>query len=301
MIKLVLFLLRKFQILVFSIVLIAPFLYSCNSDGSGYKSSDSGLKFKYIKENPNGKHPKVADFIELRLIYTNNKDSVLFDSKEINDKIKMQVYKPKHIASFENALLMLKTGEQALFKISADSFFIKTKKEKVPNWINKGEELTFNIELLNILDNEEVKNEQKLLKEKRRKEEDEILNRFISENNIKETESMSGLYYIEKNAGKGKRAEPGDILLVHYTGKFIDGEVFDSSLDRNKMFAFKLGNSEVIAGWEEGFSKMNEGGKAKLIIPSQLAYGEEGYGKIIPSYTTLVFDIELIKIKEKNN
>lgn len=300
MTKRTLLLADNFQILAFPVIMALIILSACNTDNQGFQTDDNGLKFKYLKENTEGKHPKIGDFIELRFFYTNAKDSILFNSKEISGILRMRIDRPSHKACFEDALLMLKTGEQALFKISADSFFVKTKKEKIPNWVKTDDELTFNIELVSILGSEQVKKEQKLLNEKRRKEEDEIINRFISENNIEETASISGLYYIETQAGEGKRAEPGDILLVHYTGKFMDGNVFDSSLDRNELFAFQLGNAEVIAGWEEGFSKMNEGGKAKLIIPSQLAYGKEGYGKIIPPYSTLIFDVELVKIKSRN-
>ncbi|NJO91314.1 MAG: peptidylprolyl isomerase, partial [Chloroflexia bacterium] len=83
----------------------------------------------------------------------------------------------------------------------------------------------------------------------------------------------------------------------HYTGSLINGEIFDSSYNRNKPFAFKLGAKEVIDGWEEGFSYMKKGGKARFIIPSELAYGKEGFSTIIPPYSSLLFEVELIDIK----
>ena len=288
------------KLLAYSIIVALLILLSCDTDSSGYKTTDNGLKFKHLKENVKGKHPKIGDYVEIKLIYSNNKDSILFNSNEISSTIKMKVEKPSHKACFEEAVIMLKTGDQALFKISADSFFIKTKKAKIPNWVNKGDELTFDIELINVLNNKQVKKEQEILKERKKKEEDEMISQYMKENNIKEESLISGLYYIEINEGKEKHAKPGDVLHVHYTGKFIDGSIFDSSLDRNELFVFQLGNAEVIAGWEEGFSKMNEGGKAKFIIPSHLAYGEKGYGKIIPPYSTLIFDVELVKIKKNS-
>ncbi len=287
----------KFQIIAFPIIMILIFLSACDTDSSGYKTAKNGLKFQYLIENSQGKSPKAGDYVEIKLIYTNNKDSILFNSNDISSTIKMRVDKPSHKACFEEALFMLKTGDQALFKIPADSFFIKTKKTKVPNWVKKGDVLTFDIKLINILNKEQIRKEQQTLKEKRKKEEDEMISLYIKENKIEEESLISGLYYIEIQEGKGKYSKPGDLLQVHYTGKFIDGRTFDSSLDRNELFVFQLGNAEVIAGWEEGFSKMKEGGKAKFIIPSHLAYGEKGYGKIIPPYSTLIFDVALIKIK----
>lgn len=107
----------------------------------------------------------------------------------------------------------------------------------------------------------------------------------------------SGLEYIELEAGTGTQAEAGKTVSVHYTGKFQDGRVFDSSVSRGEPITFKLGVGQVIKGWDEGISLMKVGGKAQLIIPSNLAYGERGAGGVIPPNATLVFDVELVDVK----
>ncbi|MBM4425729.1 MAG: FKBP-type peptidyl-prolyl cis-trans isomerase [Chloroflexi bacterium] len=108
--------------------------------------------------------------------------------------------------------------------------------------------------------------------------------------------TASGLEYIEVEAGSGTQAEAGKTVSVHYTGKFQDGRVFDSSIPRGEPITFKLGAGNVIKGWDEGIALMKVGGKAQLIIPPALAYGERGAGGVIPPNATLVFDVELVSV-----
>lgn len=109
--------------------------------------------------------------------------------------------------------------------------------------------------------------------------------------------TASGLEYIEVEAGSGTQAEAGKTVSVHYAGKFQDGGVFDSSIPRGEPITFKLGAGNVIKGWDEGIALMKVGGKAQLIIPPALAYGERGAGGVIPPNATLVFDVELVDVK----
>jgi len=110
--------------------------------------------------------------------------------------------------------------------------------------------------------------------------------------------TASGLKYQDIVVGTGPVPKPGNAILVNYTGKFTNGKVFDSSLlPGRKPFELHLGRGEVIKGWDEGLSTMHVGGKRKLIIPPELAYGASGMPGVIPPYSTLTFDVELLKIK----
>lgn len=119
----------------------------------------------------------------------------------------------------------------------------------------------------------------------------------IKKNKMYTTES--GLQYKITKKGEGKMPKQGDMVVVHYTGKLTNDTVFDSSKNRNEPFKFKIGVGQVIKGWDEGIALLCEGDHATLTIPANLGYGERNMGKI-PANSTLIFDVELIKVIESS-
>ncbi|MER3434980.1 MAG: peptidylprolyl isomerase [Leptolyngbya sp. ERB_1_1] len=107
--------------------------------------------------------------------------------------------------------------------------------------------------------------------------------------------TASGLKYTDVVEGTGATPEAGQLVTVHYTGTLTDGTKFDSSRDRGQPFKFKIGVGQVIKGWDEGVGTMKVGGRRNLVIPPELGYGSRGIGPIPPN-STLLFDVELIKI-----
>ncbi len=112
---------------------------------------------------------------------------------------------------------------------------------------------------------------------------------------FKKTES--GLRYQILQEGTGEKAQKGKTVSVHYKGQLADGTVFDSSYKRNQPIEFPLGVGHVIPGWDEGIQLLSVGDKARFVIPSDLAYGSRGAGGVIPPHATLIFDVELMKVK----
>ncbi|TWH39839.1 peptidylprolyl isomerase [Dulcicalothrix desertica PCC 7102] len=121
-----------------------------------------------------------------------------------------------------------------------------------------------------------------------------IASKDMSDENIITT--PSGLKYVEIQEGTGETPQTGQTVQVHYTGTLEDGTKFDSSRDRGQPFKFNIGRGQVIKGWDEGLSTMKVGGRRKLIIPSELGYGARGAGGVIPPYSTLIFDVELLGV-----
>ena len=122
---------------------------------------------------------------------------------------------------------------------------------------------------------------------------------FLAENakNDSVVQTESGLQYMVLKEGTGAKPGPTDIVTVHYTGKLLDGTVFDSSVERGEPATFTL--DKVIPGWTEGLQLMSEGSEYRLFIPSELAYGSKGAGdKILPN-ATLIFDVQLIKVEKQ--
>jgi FKBP-type peptidyl-prolyl cis-trans isomerase len=125
---------------------------------------------------------------------------------------------------------------------------------------------------------------------------------LFAQGQAKMTTTKSGLQYSDQKVGTGDTAAKGQTVTVNYTGwLYINGKrdkKFDSSLDRNMPFEFKLGARQVIPGWDEGVEGMKVGGKRELIIPPDLAYGPRAVGGVIPANSTLDFEVELLKVSK---
>ena len=138
----------------------------------------------------------------------------------------------------------------------------------------------------------------KIEADKKKKAEDFAANQQKLVDDLKATmqATPSGLYYKITQTTEGKKANVGDVVSVHYAGKLVDGTEFDSSFKRNEPIEIPIGVGQVIKGWDEGILLLNEGESATLLIPSELGYGANGAGGIIPPNAWLIFDVQLVKV-----
>ncbi|MFA5814888.1 MAG: FKBP-type peptidyl-prolyl cis-trans isomerase [Bacteroidales bacterium] len=267
--------------------------YSCSSKEKGFKKHPSGLYYRFIEMNPEGIAPKTGDILVLSLKIL-NEDNKLVDESNF---YRMQLGKPMFKGDFYTALSLLQVGDSVCFKLDAAGFFEKNRKRDLPVEFRQGDPVYIYVRLKNMLSSEDLENEKENTYHTDFKQEMNLLKNYIELSNTTVKPTTSGLYYIEKKKGKGQKAEVGKTLVVHYTGTTIDGKIFDSSLQRGRPFSFVLGRGQVIKGWDEGFQFMKEGGEARFIIPSDLAYGKSGYTNLILPYSTLVFEVELLEVK----
>ena len=114
-----------------------------------------------------------------------------------------------------------------------------------------------------------------------------------------DTQDLKELKIVDVKVGTGAVATPGELVRVHYTGWLEDGTKFDSSVDRNQPFEFPLGAGYVIQGWDKGVDGMRVGGIRRLSIPAQYGYGSRGAGDVIPPNATLIFEVQLLGVKDK--
>jgi len=122
-------------------------------------------------------------------------------------------------------------------------------------------------------------------------------NQTMTQAQAKEVTTPSGLKYTDEIVGSGTSPHPGQTVVVHYTGWLTNGTKFDSSVDRGQPFKFSIGQGQVIKGWDEGVASMKIGGKRRLVIPPDLAYGSRQMGASIPPNSTLVFEVRLLGVE----
>ncbi len=290
----------KLALTLFAFIFIIAFS-SCDSGTKKFQTTESGIEYKIVKTEKDAVAPNIGDYLVVDLdqywIDGLGNDSLLFSSKDIPEDLRIPHMESTSEGSVEEAFALLKKGDSAVFRIDAFSFFT-SRKITPPEFMKEGDKFEFRMILKDVKTEEEMMQERDDFIKTQIEAESKMLNEYIATNNITETPTQSGLYFIEIEEGTGKQAVAGDSVSVHYTGSLLNGNVFDSSVQRGEPIGFNLGVQGVIAGWDEGVAMMKVGGKAKLIIPSLIGYGERDMG-VIPPFSTLVFEVELVEVFKK--
>jgi len=260
------------------------------------KSKTTGLSYVMHKSNK-GPKLKLDDVVTLNLKYITSKDSIVFDSWKMGKPIQLKIAKSTFKGDLMDGLTLLTVGDSASFLINADSLFAKTFAAPRPAFIDSSSFLSFTVKVISTTTDAALKAEELKAEKENAMKENEIIAKYIADKQITPSKSSSGLMYIISEPGAGEQAQAGKTVKVHYTGRLLDGTKFDSSLDRNDPIEFKLGQGMVIKGWDEGIALLKVGGKALLIIPSDLAYGSRGAGGVIPPFSPLTFEVELVSVQ----
>lgn len=236
-----------------------------------FQTSASGLKY-YIYESHGMEKPVSGDKVSVH--YTGKfLDEKIFDSSIGRGKpLDFTLGIGQVIAGWDEGIALLGKGDKAMFIIPPQIAYGSTDRGSIP----ANSTLVFEVNLVDFTP-------QKKIEEYKTAGKDTVT-------------TATGLKYIIVEKGKGKKSETGSNVVVHYSGYFRDGKMFDSSVKRGEPFKFELGAGQVIKGWDEGLYLMQEGDKFRFIIPYTLAYGEAGRPPQIPEKSDLIFDVELIQV-----
>ena len=279
----------------FNLFIIATIFFS--SCTNNVKELENGVSLKYFK-NGSGDFVENGEIIMFNLLYYDNEGNEQFRSQP-NEPVLQQKDSLWENIPFLNVISTLKEGDSVFFQLSLDQFLGIIPGASYPDSLGS-ELMSFYAGIEDIMTREEFENYQKEQYEKMKMNDDqqlsidlELIDNYLKENNIEAIKTESGLRYVVQKEGEGRNAAPGDNVSVHYTGMLLNGEVFDSSLERQPL-SFTLGQGMVIQGWDEGISYFNKNAKGTIYIPSYLGYGARGAGGAIPPNAVLVFEIELI-------
>jgi FKBP-type peptidyl-prolyl cis-trans isomerase FkpA len=269
--------------------------------GDGFKTTPNGLQYRIIKDNKKSK-AKVGDYIKMHMIYKTDKDSVLFSTREMNNgtPLEIPVAPPQFKGDAAEGFTMIGEGDSAEFRMSVDSVF--KEQQHRPAFAKPGGYISMLVAVVSVQTAAEREAAMKAEAEKQIIADETKLKTYIKDNNLDAKKTASGLYYVIEKQGDGPKVEAGKNVTVNYTGKLLDGKAFDSNVDPQfnhvQPFEVQVGVGRVIKGWDEGLMLFNKGGKGKLIIPSSLGYGSRGAGANIPPNSILVFDVEIVDIKD---
>lgn len=287
---------------IFSLIpaLMLVFFFSSCADRS-FQQTDTGLTYKFHKSNK-GDNPSIDNIVKIDFAYRYPEDSVFFASSQNQTSAYVRITPKQYDGDIYEALRMMAKGDSATFKFDATRFFTITMDAiSVPDFIDPSDSIFVDIVMHDFFNEEQYEAYMQKQREEQMKEQElaamnetKILEQYLRDQNIDAEAEDSGLIVIVEETGSGPRPVSGQKVKVHYTGMVLDGTVFDSSHDRGEPIEFTLGRGQVIRGWDEGISKLNVGSKARLIIPSHLAYGDRARSAVIQPFSTLIFDIELI-------
>lgn len=272
------------------VLLLALTMLACSSKYPGYDKTANGLYYKLFKVSKDTVKAKVGDWVSLTMRYSYN-DSVLFDSKQAmgGQPVRFQLPPSEFKADIYEGIAMLSAGDSADFIINADSLFMKTfRQPSRPEFIDSNSVLHFYITLLSVDSPATMQ-----------KKEEDALKKYVEDNKINVAPSASGLYYIENVPGKGIKIDTGAWVKVHFSVSLIDGKQIFATTDRGEPMEFECGQPFDTPGFDEGISKMMKGGKSTFIVPSSIAFGEAGRGGMIPPYSTIIYNVEVVDVMSK--
>lgn len=282
---------------VIGVLAVAALVYCLTGGCSKYKGYKkdraTGIYYQFFGDiHDTAAMPKTGDLVGI-LFSLRAGDSVLIPMSP-NEMLMDSLYN----GDIFSAIRMMHVGDSASFILDGPEFFRHFMQDTVYPFGK--DPLYFDVKLYGQMPAAQFQqmraDYEKMMMEKQA-EEAESIKKYVADNKINVEPTPEGIYIMTTKKGTGAQPQPMQTVTVHYTGKLLDGTVFDSSVKRGEPFSFMLGARQVIPGWEVAVSRMHVGEKVTVLIPSDFAYGERG-NYAIPPFSPLVFDIELLSVKD---
>jgi len=280
--------------------------FAATASAQTMQHSPNGTQYQLFTHNT-GDRIKVNDVITMHISLKTDKDSLLSDGP-----MEVQVQPSQNVTDMMDVFPLLTKGDSVLIRVPADSVY-KGHEDKRPPMFPHGSNFNFYVKVQKVESLDQAMAERNAQLQKLKADENAAIAKYVADNKLVVKTTPSGLKYMVTKAGLKPKPLAGDTVQVNYTGKLLNGKVFDSSIQSVAQAAglnepgrtfepikFAVGHQEVIPGWDEGLLLLNEGSKATFIIPSSLAYGEQGSpdgGATIPPFSPLVFNVELVSVK----
>ena len=266
---------------------------SCNKSYRGFSKAEEGIYFRLLEIGDLDKCCQFGDYVTVNIAYSTMDDSVFFTGIRT-----FQVRQPDFSGSIDKCLTLMCRHDSTQFIISAVDFFEKTLATDVPNFLRTEGMMKIYVKLIDIQTPSEFEAFLHWIEDLGEYEKT-LLRQYIQNENIEAPATEDGMYIIEQQPGDGPLVAVGDTITIHYEGFFLNGTFFDSTRLRNDPLQFVYGQQwQVIPGLEKALGSMRNRSKALVIMPSDMAFGTDGSVLgIVPPFTSVVFELELINVK----
>lgn len=286
----------------------------------GFKQGDAGTLYKVVDHSSGSQAIKEGDFICMQWVIKTDGDSLLSSTYDSGHPIAAMMPKSQFKGDLQSILLTLSEGDSAIIKNNIDTMLKKTPGQQKPPF--KTKYINYYLRIQKVIAKgtlpdsafqNKIKTYFKGLTDKVKAQEPGKIKKFIEDSKLKLTTTASGLNYVITQPGTGPNLIAGDTAVVSYTGKFLSGKVFETNIKEEaikdkktynpmtqyKPARFAVGVHQVIPGWDEALLLLNKGAKVTLVIPSVLAYGEQGGGPIAP-FSPLEFEMTVVDVIHAN-
>ncbi len=286
------------------LIFLFVFLVSCTEETPEYYYTDGGLKYKYHDLTVDGEKPEVGDYLSIYVQFQSETGEVIYNSFDNHsDGIEViNLGEPKVTGGIEEGFAKLQEGDSVTFFIEPGKFYLNYLGEEVPEELTSDKEMRVVLRLLKVQNYLEYQESQQQAQEIAELTEFKNIQEVVSSWKA-EGDSVSefdGVYMVYDSVFLTDSIQYADLIQLHYTGEFLNGEVFYSTYENGFPDEFQVGKTDqTVEGLKKALLYMAFGQKAKVIVPSYLGFGEKGSaGGVVPPFTPVIYRLEVLEKEE---